>query len=517
MVGLLKKINFTSLFLLSLLILCALAVPQTYAATDREVSSSETVNGDYSQWTTGSTYSYEVNPKIAIPQSYSEGFLGNTVFELRNAYDLNPLYSEGYDGKGQTVVIVNAYGSPTIYEDVLAFVEWQNNYGANLPWTTLTEIKNHLRIYYPLGKPVFNNADPNQLLWAAETTLDVNMVHAIAPKANIALVIAPNDNNKPMDSAVHYAITHHLGSTISLSWGTPEYDLTGREARKQVRIADAIYQEAAAAGITVFAGAGDWGASNGAPINNPLFPSSDPYVTAVGGTNLFMSCDGNYKQGTNAWDGENHVGLQYFYEIAGNDYQAMVADGFPGLPGLKAPFDIVTTGGAMSSLFPLPSWQKGITLTETDGTKIKPTGRCTSDVSFNSGVYGGLGLIFLSAESPGSPVATVAGGTSLGAPFWAALTAIACQYSGHSLGYINPQLYANRDSYYKTGAFHDITVGDNTYPTGSSLIGYKATRGWDSPTGIGSPDAAILVPKMNEWDNSGGKNNNDHGKSNSHN
>ena len=83
------------------------------------------------------------------------------------------------------------------------------------------------------------------------------------------------------------------------------------------------------------------------------------------------------------------MGIKYSYEIAGNDYQAMAADGFP------APFDMVTTGGAMSRLFPLPNWQKGITLIDTSGATITPTGRCTSDVSFNSGVYGGLGVIFL--------------------------------------------------------------------------------------------------------------------------
>jgi subtilase family serine protease len=107
-----------------------------------------------------------------------------------------------------------------------------------------------------------------------------------------------------------------------------------------------------------------------------------------------------------------------------------------------------------------------------------------------------LGVVFLSAASPGTPILTVIGGTSVGSPFWAALTAIASQYAGHSLGFINPELYAHRDYLYKTGAIHDIKTGDNTYRTGNTLLGYSATKGWDSPTGIGSPDAAILVPKL---------------------
>ncbi len=479
----LKTRYLSGVLLASILLSIVATIPITYCGT---------IN-DQNAATEGSTYRYQ--SANAIAHSYGEGFLANTVFELRNAYDLNPLYAAGLNGKGQTVVIVDAYGSPTIYQDLLTFIQWQNTYNANLPWTTLNEVKKHVQIYYPLGKPVFNASDPNQIAWSTETTLDVDMVHAIAPKADIALVIAPSDDNKPLDYAVNYAVTHHLGSVISLSWGTPEYDLTGKEARRQVYLADSTYQAAARAGITIFASAGDWGSSNGAPANNVFFPASDPYVTAVGGTNLFMNCMDGFSEGTQSWDGQNHVGVQYSYEVAGNDYQAMVADGFP------MPFDAVTTGGATSALFPLPYWQRGITLTYANGTTTKPTGRCVADVSFNSGVYGGLGAVFLSAASPGSPTTNVVGGTSAGPPFWAALTALACQAEGHSLGYLNPQLYASKAFYYKAGAFHDVSLGDNTYPTGNNVIGYRATQGWDAPTGIGSPDATILVSKLDQTSN----------------
>jgi subtilase family serine protease len=484
------KIKKSSAPILTIIILLTIiAIPNATALTNNNTT---TLNLDTNNrsWLTDSTFQYQAHPQTNKITSYAEGIMANTVFELRNAYNLNPLYKAGYNGKGQTIVIVNAYGSPTIYEDLLMFILWQNENGANLPWTTIEEIKNHLKIYYPMGKPVFNPNDPIQLSWSLETTLDVDMVHAIAPQADIALVIAPNANNRPLDYAVLYSIIHRLGCAISISWGDPESAITGQNAIRQVRIASAIYKLAAHAGITVFASSGDWGASNEADFNNAFYPASDPYVTAVGGTNLFMKCYDGYKEGTQSWDGENHVGKKYLYEIAGNDYQAMVADGFP------IPFDMVTAGGAMSSLFPLPNWQKGIVLTDSIGAKTIPTGRCTSDVSFNSGVYGGLGVVFLSAASPGSPILTIVGGTSAGSPFWAALTAIASQYIGHSLGYINPELYAHKDSLYKSGAIHDIKTGDNTYPTGNSLLGYSATKGWDAPTGIGSPDAATIVYKM---------------------
>jgi subtilase family serine protease len=483
-----KQAKTLALILTLFITLTIFTSPSTTSATTNNTNEPN-LDTNYKNWVDGSTFQYQVHP-IASAASYGEGILANTVFELRNAYNLNPLYSAGYTGKGQTVVIVVAYGSPTIYEDLLMFILWQNANGANLPWKTLSEVKNHLHIYYPMGKPVFNPNDPEHLRWSTETTLDVDMVHATAPKADIALVIAPNSNNRALDYAVLYSITHHLGCAISLSWGEPEWMITSQSQIRQVWVADAIFKLAMREGITVFASSGDWGASNEADYNNAFFPASDPFVTAVGGTNLFMKCADKFVEGTKSWDGQNHVGIEYYYEIAGNDYQAMVADGFP------RPMDMVTTGGAMSALFPLPNWQKGITLTDTAGVTTTPSGRCTSDVSFNSGVYGGLGVVFLSAASPGSPKLTIVGGTSAGSPFWAALTAIASQYVGHSLGYINPELYSHKEYLYKSGAIHDIKTGDNTYHFDNALLGYSATKGWDSPTGIGSPDAAILISKL---------------------
>jgi subtilase family serine protease len=477
-----KKSEYVSLALLALLLLFALAIP--FGNARPWLRDEDDEDGM-------APFYYRANPIAVDFDSYgASGFLYNTVTELRRAYDLNPLYAAGYDGSGQTVVIVDAFGSPTIYSDLLSFIQWQNTYaGANLPWTTLTAIESHLHIYYPFGKPWFNSSNGDELGWSIEVTLDVDMVHAIAPGANIALVISPSDNDLPMTNTVQYAVVHHLGSVISQSWGDPEWDIaaSGWIGLNYLMQSHAVYMQAAQQHITVFASAGDDGAAEDGPYNSPLYPASDPYVTAVGGTNLFMHCTKHYNEGTGSWDNKSYTGLTYYYEIAGNDYEAMVADGYP------YPFDLVTTGGAMSAFFSLPYWQHGITMTYANGTSFTPTMRCDSDVSFDSGVYGGLGAVPWSAATPGSPIYYIVGGTSAGSPFWAALTAIADQYAGQSLGYINPLLYANRAAFYSNGAFHDITKGDNTYPTGYTMLGYEATRGWDAPTGIGSPDAANLV------------------------
>ncbi|HML02043.1 MAG TPA: S53 family peptidase [Candidatus Bathyarchaeia archaeon] len=482
-----KRQHATSVAFLACLMLFALVMPFAGATS---------VTKDLVALFDSRVICYHASLVTVNPASYASGFLYNTVTELQRAYGLDPLYAAGYNGAGQTVVIVDAFGSPTIYSDLLSFIQWQNQYaGANLPWTTLSAVESHLRIYYPQGKPVFNASNSDELGWSLEVTLDVDMVHAIAPGANIALVIAPNDNFGPLDYAVNYAIFNHLGCAISQSWGAPEYELTGPSGIAVMLEGNSIYMSAAQAQITVFASAGDIGAANFGPYDNPSFPASDPYVTAVGGTNLFMHCTNGYNEGAGEWNNGSYTGLSYFYEIAGNDYEAMVADGYP------SPFDIVTTGGAMSSFFTLPYWQQGIALTYTNGTTVRATRRCVSDVSFDSGVYGGLGAVPWSVQTPGSPIFYIIGGTSAGSPFWSALTAIAGQYAGHRLGFINPSLYGLYFSgtAYLSGAFHDITKGDNTYPTGYNVTGYEATRGWDAPTGIGSPNAAYLVPLMKGW------------------
>jgi|SRR5271157_3228125 len=485
-----KNGKYISLALLASLLLFALAIPFGHAAGT--ASSGTNPLG---------AFQYKANPEAVDFARYGgTGFLYNTVVELRNAYDLNPLYAAGYDGTGQTVVIVDAFGSPTIYQDLLSFiVNYQNTptyFSANLPWTTMAQVQSHLKIYYPQGQPVFDPTNNDMLGWSQETTLDVCMVHAIAPGANIALVISNSDYDLPLTQAVQYALCHHLGSVISQSWGDPEWDIAlgGQTAIQEMMQAHATYMLAAAMGVTVFASSGDWGASNLGTYNSPLYPSSDPFVIAVGGTNLFMTRADGYQEGTGNWanrntgSGRTAPGVTYNYEIAGNDYEGMVADGYP------APYDAVTTGGAMSQFFPLPLWQWGITMTYANGTSFRPTGRCTSDVSFDSGVYGGIGPIPWSVLGTGP--AYIFGGTSCGSPFWAALTAIANQKVGHNVGFFSPLLYLDKTTLYSNGAFHDIKMGDNTYPTGSTLLGYEATKGWDAPTGIGSPDAANLILQL---------------------
>ncbi|MDG6962163.1 MAG: hypothetical protein JRN25_07675, partial [Nitrososphaerota archaeon] len=189
-------------------------------------------------------------------------------------------YPTTLNGKGQTILIVDAYGSPTIVSD-LALFDAVFNIPAPPSFT----------IYCPQGCPTpsytssfgkFGGNPHGALGWALETSLDVEYSHAMAPGANIVLVVATSSSGNAINAAETSAIAKYPGSIMSQSFGTPEYLIHSNSA--QVLQAEKNYPTAAAEGITVFASAGDSGASNGGPIANANFPASSPYVTGVGGT-----------------------------------------------------------------------------------------------------------------------------------------------------------------------------------------------------------------------------------------
>jgi len=172
-------------------------------------------------------------------------------------------------------VIVDAFGSPTIQQDLLTFHQF---FLSALPAPDF-------EVVCPMGCPKFNpkNTPQDQFGWSIETSLDVQWAHAIAPLAKIKLVVAPNPHGESINNAVAYAVAHYPGSIISQSFGSPEAALHGNNI--QLMQAHKNYLAAVGQGITVLASSGDLGATNGPyPVANAGYPASDPYVTAVGGT-----------------------------------------------------------------------------------------------------------------------------------------------------------------------------------------------------------------------------------------
>jgi subtilase family serine protease len=383
-----------------------------------------------------------VSPAAFPPPSFCVAHFGLACYTpslIRTGYNV----PSGLDGTGQTIVIVDAYGSPTVKSDLHTF-----DVAMGLPDPVL-------KIYYPTGQPpAFAPHDGKQAGWANETSLDTQWAHAIAPGANIALVIASSNYGNVLNTAVRFAIDNHLGNVISLSYGSPEAAIAGLGNNTQLLQADANFQAAEKAGMTVLASSGDYGATNNGTVANALFPASDPLVTAVGGTNLFLSDTGAY-EGETVWNDAD-------------DCPFGCHDGIFG-----------ATGGAPSKIFAAPSYQAALS---------GLSARTTSDVAYNASVYTGV-LVHLGYLGANSGFYFF-GGTSEGAPQWAGLVALADEAAGHSLGLINPKLYAigaNASEY--AADFHDVTTGDNVW----NGAGFSAKTGYDLPTGLGSPNAANLI------------------------
>lgn len=351
---------------------------------------------------------------VASPgqQTPSEYFPNN----IANAYNFTYPLTHGITGKGSTIALIDGYGDPSIKYDVRAF---DNVTG--LPPVNLS-------IVYP------NNVRPTayNYSWAIETATDVEWAHAMAPGANIVLVVAKDANVSSLDSAVSYVISHKLANIMSLSWGIPENQL----GLNGVNTFSGVYKEAAQNDITILAATGDFGAYDQQKVPTVNFPSSNPYVLAVGGTSLFVY-NNQYTQ--KAWGGI----------LDGSSYGG---------------------GGGYSKYYSAPWWQRA--------PNFGSASRGTPDVSMDANKDTGM---FVVSQAKDFKI----GGTSIGTPIWADVVSLMNQVSGHPLGFVSPLLYqiSNTPAYAKS--FFDITSGNNGY--------YNATKGWDAATGLGTPKVSTLI------------------------
>ncbi len=382
--------------------------------------------------------------------------------EMRNAYSITPLIKKGFTGKGQTIVIIDSYGSPTLVSDLKTF---DKGYGLPDPPS--------IKQLAPLGSVPFNPNSSEQLGWAEETSLDVQWSHALAPDANIVVLTSPVSETQGVQGMPEflalekYAVEHHLGQIISQSWGTTENTLFDKSSEFVLDKFETFYKQAARAHVSVFASSGDAGtanpdvAGNIYPFPTVGYPASSPYVTAVGGTSLYADTNGNYQSET-VW---NDLATQ------GADFSA--------------------TGGGVSQFFKEPDYQKDTLPAATQ--KVLNHHRGLPDISYNADPYTSVPVYlgFLGGANNGF---YLFGGTSEGAPQWAGITADANQFAHHSLGFLNPALYRiGKNPFESKEAFHDITVGNNGT---DKMTGYPATPGWDASTGWGTPKVSNLVEEL---------------------
>jgi subtilase family serine protease len=368
-----------------------------------------------------------------------------TPHALRVAYGVESLFEKGYTGKGQTIIDIVSFGSPTLLQDMNVF---DQQFG--LPPV-------NLEIIAPLNVPEY---DPHgdKPGWADETTLDVQIFHAIAPDAKIIVLSSPVAETEgtvglpEFRQLVQYALDHKLGTIISQSWGASELTLQDSASQQELAQWNTIFQKATTQqGMTFIASSGDNGATDYADVASKHmgtvpttnFPADSPWNTGVGGTSLLYTPNGYTET---AWS---------------------------------------KSGGGFSRFYKTPSYQQN------EGQAVEnqlANRRGVPDVSGAADPYTGLAIYIDGAW-------TLAGGTSAAAPLWAGIVAVGSQLANRPLGFLNSALYKIASSTNYAQDFRDVTQGNNTN-TVTNVKGYSAVTGWDPVTGLGSPIADKLLPDL---------------------
>ena len=382
--------------------------------------------------------------------------------QYRVAYNLNPLYNgralgRPITGAGRTIVIVDSFGSPTIANDLHVF---DQQWGFPDPDLQVMKFGN---------VPPFDPNDATMVGWAEETTLDVEYAHSIAPGAKIVLAETPvaevegTSGFPEMMSAEKSLIDRGIGDVITQSFGATENTFPGFSSGDFSSLLNLrfAFKDALAHGVTVLAASGDDGATNAEADTSALYPfrvnswpSTDPLVTSVGGTQLNLDDSGNKLSPDVVWN-----------------------DGYG------------AGGGGVSGVFPRPVYQSLV-------TKQVGKKRGTPDISMSAAVNGGAWVYFSFATPLVTPGWHIIGGTSEASPIFSGIVALADQAARHRLGLINPGLYLlgtlSQHGQHSTGIV-DVTSGNNSF---AGVIGFDAGAGYDLASGWGTIDAAKFVPAL---------------------
>jgi kumamolisin len=364
---------------------------------------------------------------------------GFTPPQLATLYN----FPTNLDGTGQTIAILELGGGFHAAELTTYF---QNLGISKPPSVTAATYTNG-----GTNSPGTNALDPNNP--DVEVMLDIEVSGSIAPGAKIVVYFAPDTSDQSFLGVMNAILTDTVNkpNIVSISWGGPE-DETTAQFRNEF---DQLLQSAASLGVTVCVAAGDNGSAD-LPADDPNwdgkahvdFPASDPFVLACGGTQVTASSTAITKEVV--WDDGKNDG----------------------------------TGGGVSRFFALPSYQQNAGVPPA----ADPTGpvmRGVPDVAGDAAPASGYRIICdgTSFPDPSQGIPPV-GGTSAVAPLWAGLLARINQGLGKPVGFINPLLYAAPED----ATFRDITQGNNG--------DYKARKGWDACTGLGTPNGQNLLQSL---------------------
>jgi uncharacterized protein (TIGR03437 family) len=396
---------------------------------------------------------FRMKPRTLVPHDTSSTGDHLAPEDVATIFDITPLHSAGITGKSQSIAVV---GQTAI--NMSDIDQFRSYFGlsANEPITTL------------VPNTTSPGVNKDQL---PEADLDIEWSGAVAPDAQIYFVYSSD-----AEISLDYVVNNNIAPVISMSYGLCE----AMSGNADLTTLNAYAQQASAQGMSWIAASGDDGANDcygGSRAPSGLSvdaPGSVPGVTAVGGTRL-NDGTGAYWNSTN--DANHGSALSYIPEVVWND---TVTDGTPS-----------ASGGGASAFFAKPSWQTGAGVPADNARDVPDIAMPASADHDGYLVYTGGSL-------------QVYGGTSLGAPFIAGVTALLNQYlvtngvqKTPGVGSLDPRLYQLAKS--APNSFHDITSGNNDVPSCSgrtctpTQVGFNAGPGYDQATGWGSIDAYNLI------------------------
>lgn len=336
---------------------------------------------------------HQAVPRTVSPHNGPGG--GYTPAQLKGGYNVSGTYT----GSGQKIALIEFDGFQQSN-----ITKYDTNYSLGSPTPTVSKVDG--------GSGALGDGQ-------VEVELDIEVLHAIAPKANVTVFEGPNSDAGEVDT--YQAIVDSGIPTTSISWGAAESART----TSNINAVDAVFKAGAAQGLGFYAASGDDGSDDAGDGGTSVdYPASDPYVTGVGGTKLTVTSANAFSKEV-AWSGG---------------------------------------GGGKSSVFKIPSWQTAVQKSAGGGFRQVP------DVSAHANPSPGVSIY---SQGSWSSV----GGTSAAAPEWAAFAALYNQQAAAAgkanLGFANPALYSASGT-----GFHDITSGSNgAY---SAATGWDFTTGWGS-------------------------------------
>jgi len=378
---------------------------------------------------------------------------------IQTAYNLKSLYAEGFDGSGQTIGLIDWCGSLTIENDA-------NVFSARFGLPALTP--SNFAITYIPTRSTCESVDQ------VEINLDVEWAHAIAPGANINLIVPPSDSYQDVDEAVFTAVSYGWANVISGSYGTVE-SLTPQSVLDTENLINEI---AAISGISTNYATGDSG-----DFTSPYFipptvsaPADSPWATAIGGVTLALNPNNSI-----AWQagwGNNETIISY--EGLVPDPPANGANGFIGGSG----------GGASNCASQSVDPKTGIVtclagfLKPAFQSKLPGKYRQLPDVSWLADPFAGVAILITVPGNFPPQVWQVWGGTSVATPMFSALWAIANQEAGAPLGQAAPYMYS-----LPAGAIYDIVPVTSKHnvtasikdASGTTAYGANAVMGGEGP------------------------------------